>query len=190
MTVDEEIVGIQLKLNAIRDQAKKSGATPPPTILKEMLEMKEKIDHLKKQNKMSSLPLSLIEAYNLTNYYVLATQKFTLKVGQKSEDLIALYKKLGVNTATFITAFNPYSQTLNFEENKRRNEVLKIELEDIAWAVVEGYGQDPEGLWEKEDSFLAFGITKEEAIKLGNKFEQNAILWCDADFTPQLILLK
>jgi hypothetical protein len=36
---------------------------------------------------------------------------------------------------------------------------------------------------------LALGITKEEALWLGKKYEQNAILWCDADFTPQLILL-
>ena len=139
---------------------------------------------------MSTLPPSLIEAYNTTNYTVLAAQRFVLNVGQKSEGLVDLYRRLRVNTSAFITAFNPYSKTLSYEENILRNQALKNELDDIAWAVINGYGQDPEGMWEKEESFLAFGITKEEAMLLGNKYEQNAILWCEADFKPQLILLR
>ena len=139
---------------------------------------------------MSSLPPSLIEAYKTTNYTVLAAKRFVLNIDHKSDGLEDLYRRLRVQTSAFITAFNPYSKTLNIEENITRNEALKKELDEIAWAVVKGYGQDPEELWEKEESFLAFGITKEEAIKLGNKYEQNAILWCDADFKPQLILLR
>ncbi len=139
---------------------------------------------------MSLLPPSLIKAYTTTNYTVLATKMFVLNVAQKSDGLEHLYRRLGVNSSTFITAFNPYSKVLTLEENIIKNEALKNELDEIASAVVHGYGQDPKGLWEKEDSFMAFGITKEQAIKLGSKYEQNAILWCDADFTPQLILLR
>ncbi len=139
---------------------------------------------------MSSLPPSLVEAYKTTNYTVLAAKIFVLNVGQKSDGLEDLYRRLHIQTSAFITAFNPYSKALTHEENITRNEALKNELDGIALAVVKGYGQGPEGLWEKEDSFLAFGITKEEAIKLGDKYEQNAILWCEADLIPQLILLK
>lgn len=139
---------------------------------------------------MSSLPASLIEAYTSANYTVLAAKRFVLNIGHKSDGLEDLYRRLRVQTSVFITAFNPYSKSLSFDENTKRNEALKNELDEIAWAVVKGYGQDPEGLWEKEESFLAFGITKEDAIKLGNKYEQNAILGCDADFIPELILLK
>ena len=139
---------------------------------------------------MSSLPLSLIEAYNTTNYSVLEAKMFVLNIGKKSDGLEDLYRRWGVNSSAFITAFNPFSKALTLEENILRNEALKNELDDIARAVVNGYGQDPEGHWEKEDSFLALGMTKEEALWLGKKYEQNAILWCDADFTPQLILLR
>jgi hypothetical protein len=139
---------------------------------------------------MSSLPTSLIEAYTSADYTVLAAKRFVLNIGHKSDGLEDLYRRLGVQTSAFITAFNPYSKALTLEENITRNEALKNELDEIAWAVIKGYGQDPEELWEKEDSFLAIGITKEVAIKLGNKYEQNAILWCDADFIPELILLK
>lgn len=139
---------------------------------------------------MSSLPLSLIEAYNTTNYSVLEAKMFVLNIGKKSDGLEDLYRRWDVNSSAFITAFNPFSKALTLEENIIRNEALKNELYGIAMAVVNGYGQDQDGHWEKEDSFLAFGITKDEALRLGKKYEQNAILWCDADFTPQLILLR
>ncbi len=138
---------------------------------------------------MSSLPPLLIDAYNTANYTVLAAKIFVLNVGQKSDGLEDLYRSLGVNSSVFITAFNPFSKVLTNEENIIRNEALKNELDGIAFRVLKGFGQDPEGLWEKEDSFLAFDISKDEAILLGNKYEQNAILWCDADVKPQLILL-
>lgn len=137
-----------------------------------------------------NISLELVDAYKSANYTVLAAKEFILKVGQRSDGLVDLYRRLGVNSSTFITAFNPYSKTLDLKQNTKRNVALKKDLDVIALEVIRGYGQDPEGLWDKEDSFLAFDITKEQAVELGVKYEQNAILWCGADFTPELILLR
>lgn len=95
-----------------------------------------------------------------------------------------------MKSAAFITAFNPYSKVTETAENNKRNKLLRSDLDEISFATVKGYGQDPEVSWEKEDSFLAFGISKEQAVQLGIKYEQNAILWCDSDFIPELVFLK
>jgi hypothetical protein len=87
---------------------------------------------------MSSIPPSLISAYNSTNYHVQSAQRFVLKIGEKSDGLIDLYRRLQVDTSAFITAFNPYSQSLSLEENIKRNELLRNELDNIAWAVIKG----------------------------------------------------
>ena len=139
---------------------------------------------------MTTLSPSLVEAYNVANYTVLAAQRFVMKVGCKSDGIEDLYRRLGVKSTAFITAFNPYSKVTDSAENNKRNELLRSDLDEISFAVVKGYGQDPEGSWEKEDSFLAFGISKEQAVQLGIKYEQNAILWCDSDFIPELVFLK
>ena len=39
-------------------------------------------------------------------------------------------------------------------------------------------------------TFLIFGISEEQASEIGKDFEQNAIVWCDKDAIPQLLLLK
>jgi len=55
---------------------------------------------------------------------------------------------------------------------------------------LDGFGQDPAGKWTEEESFLVLGISLEAAKKLGNQFEQNAIVWSDSDAVPQLIMLR
>ena len=53
-----------------------------------------------------------------------------------------------------------------------------------------GFGEDGEGLWPGEPSFLALGVSLDTAKSLGVEFHQNAIVWASEDATPQLILLR
>ena len=39
-----------------------------------------------------------------------------------------------------------------------------------------GHGVDEKEIWEPENSVLILGVTADEAISLGNKYEQNAIV--------------
>ena len=138
----------------------------------------------------SQLAPDLISAYKVTNFHVKADPDFTLNVGKVSEELKELLKQNRVESAAFITAWNPYSKPLSDEENQSRNEQLKNELIIRSLKFIDGFGQDPLGQWAGEDSFLVLGIELEASKKLGVQFEQNAIVWSDKDTIPQLILLR
>ena len=138
----------------------------------------------------SKLAPDLISAYEVTNFHVKAEPAFTLKVGKASEELKALFNQNNVTSAAFITAWNPYSKSLSVKENQARNDQLKNELIIRSLKFIDGFGQDPLGQWSGEDSFLVLGIDLEASKKLGNQFEQNAIVWMDEDAVPKLILLR
>lgn len=138
----------------------------------------------------TTLSADLISAYEATNFHVKAEPAFILNVGKESEELKTLFKQNNISSAAFITAWNPYSKSLSDKDNQERNELLKAELGHRSLKFIDGFGQDPAGEWAGEDSFLVLGIGLEAAKKLGNQFEQNAIVWTDGDSVPKLILLR
>ena len=139
--------------------------------------------------KQSNLSADLISAYESTNFHVNSEPAFILNVGKVSQELKMLFKKNGVDSAAFITAWNPYSDSLS-DANDARNDQLKNELNLRSLKFIEGFGQDPLGQWAGENSFLVLGISLETSKKLGVQFEQNAIVWSDKDALPQLVLLR
>ena len=138
----------------------------------------------------TTLSTDLISAYEVTNFHVKAQPAFILNIGKVSEELKVLFKQNNVFSAAFITAWNPYSKSLSENENNSRNELLKTELITRSLKFLDGFGQDPAGQWAGEDSFLILGIGLEASKKIGNQFEQNAIVWADEDAVPKLILLR
>ena len=141
-------------------------------------------------NKESKLAPNLISAYQVTNFQVRTEPEFTLNVDLESEELKMLFKQNRVDSAAFITAWNPYGELLSNEDNQARNNLLLNELNLRSLKLINGFGQDPLGQWAGEDSFLVLGISLEASKKLGAQFEQNAIVWCDKDAIPKLILLR
>ena len=131
----------------------------------------------------------IIVAYQATDFQVNAEQPFTLNIGISSQPLEVLYKSSCVNSAMFITASNPFSQLLSEDENSLRNVKLIDEIKQRSLKYIRGIGQDPERKWPGEDSILVLGLGLEAAKALGKHYEQNAIVWCDADAVPQLIFL-
>lgn len=132
----------------------------------------------------------LIRAYNSTIFHVNNDPTFVLKVDKKSDVLNSLLIKNDKKSAAFITAFNPLSVSLSEAENQSRNLMLKSDLEQLQLEFIDGFGQDPDGIWPSEASFLVLGIDLDVASNLGNKYEQNAILWSDHTAIPTLILLR
>ena len=141
-------------------------------------------------NNQSTLDPNLIGAYQVTNFQVKSDPAFILNVKIVSEELKALFKQNRVDSAAFITAWNPLGELLSTEENQLRNKALESELNLRSLKIIHGFGQDPLGQWAGEDSFLVLGISLEASKKIGSQFEQNAILWSDKDAIPQLILLR
>lgn len=136
------------------------------------------------------IPEDIVQAYLETQYRVNANPAFTLRVGVQSADLITLHKGLGKGCSTFITAWNPWSKQLGILENKALNEALSEQLDQLGLPYIGGIGQHPSNAWPGEESFLVFGLPLDESKALGSRFEQNALIWCSEDATPQLILLR
>jgi len=141
-------------------------------------------------NTVSKLAPNLISAYKITNLIVKTVPEFTLNVDKQSEELKSLFKQNRVDSAVFITAWNPYGEQFSAEENHARNNNLKDELDLRSLKLINGFGQDPLGEWAGEDSFLVLGINLEASKELGAQFEQNAVIWSDKDAIPQLILIR
>jgi hypothetical protein len=74
------------------------------------------------------------------------------------------------------------------------SEYLQKQLEDEikirGLNFIPGEGKHPISDWPGESSFLIFDLSLESSKTLGRKFNQNAIVWCDQDAIPQLILLR
>jgi hypothetical protein len=138
----------------------------------------------------SIIDAALVQAYRETEYRVHYAEPFTLRIGDASPALAAAHKRHRADCSAYITAFNPFSQTLDYASNAERHAALGRELEQRNLSRAEGVGQHPANQWSGEASFLIFGLTLEAAKTLGTRLEQNAIVWSGADAVPQLILLR
>ena len=132
--------------------------------------------------------MDLIQAYRDTRY----TTKIgiTLVVDTKSEKLDKLLSESDTSSAIYITAWNPFSQMKNSDENQELNGLLKSDLLTLidAEKVIDGFGEDPSEKWPGEESFLALGVTKEEGIRLSEKYRQNAFVYHEFGKKTELIL--
>lgn len=139
----------------------------------------------------SEVPAELVEAYNRTQY-LLHTEagEIVLRIGQPSKAIANLIQAAGTDGGAFITAENPFSQPLTFDENKDRQARLREDLAVLGALIIAGAGQGEDPSWPAEASYSAIGITRDQACELGIKYEQNAIVWIDATGTGELVLLR
>jgi hypothetical protein len=80
-------------------------------------------------------------------------------------------------TWALITASNPYSQPLSKLENQQRYHQLIEHLQELQLPWLEALGKDRTGIWTPEQSLLILGIERSQAIAIGRKFAQNAIVF-------------
>ncbi len=140
--------------------------------------------------KHSELSTNLIANYVTTNYQVgTGTEMFIVHVNQYCESLSRLLTKQK-DSATIITAYNPFSQPQDPAKNQAANIQLAQVLKRYANPVIDSINVDPTGIWPAEKSFCVLGLNLHTAKFLGQKFNQNAIVWADSSAIPQLILLR
>ena len=136
---------------------------------------------------MTKIENSLIEAYENTNYYIYHDTEITINIAKKNIDLINLFKDKNLISASIITAYNTFSKIMTEEQNLSAQLQLKKMIEDSNLSYLDAIGQDIKKEWLGEPSFFIENISKENAIKLGKKFNQNAIVWVDKNLIPELI---
>ncbi len=131
-----------------------------------------------------------IQAYLETDYRVYGEIPFTLRIGQVNSDLIAAHMRSRIDCSAFITAYNPFSRMIDEDANHQLQRQLTKELTNRGLTFLRGIGQHPSNNWSGEESFLVLGLNLEDAKTLGERFEQNAIVWTGPDGSPQLVLLR
>ena len=131
-----------------------------------------------------------VRAYRETEFRVHTDPPLVLRIGEPNPGLRRLQALHGVVSSAFITAFNPFSERLSEAHNQSRQAELEAELTRRGVPFVAGIGQHPSNGWPGEPSVLALGLSLEEASRIGRRFDQNAIVWCDHDGTACLVLLR
>jgi Protein of unknown function (DUF3293) len=140
----------------------------------------------------SGIPHSHILAYLATDYHIWGERPLVLRIGQRNEELAALFESVAVPDAAVIAAWNPWSQPTPAAENRACQNTLISELARRSLRHRPGQGVDPTGLWPPEDIrlVLVLGIDFATARQLGRQFRQNGFVWVPADAVPTLILLR
>lgn len=138
----------------------------------------------------SAIEPSTLRAYEQTEYRVHGSIAAILQVGVRSAPLARLHQLHRTNCSAFITACNPLGKLVDDALNAQRQAALAAQLSQQGYMAIAGIGQHPTGAWAPEPSYLVLGLTRTAAQHLGRQFEQNAIVWADADAIPQLILLR
>lgn len=127
----------------------------------------------------------LLKAYKSTTYQVFKPN-ISFKIGETSKELDSLLRSHINHTCCFITAYNPFSESLSESENQLRQSELKKDLS--SYKVFEGAGVPADDKWSPEPSFLVMGIDKNEAIRLAKKHEQNAIVFGEVGKAAELVI--
>jgi hypothetical protein len=135
----------------------------------------------------SILAKELVDAY-LSTSFVVFNPAINIKIGEINSELNRLLNEDGVTEWVFITSVNPYSESLSDLKNLELYNELKEAVKEYKFYEGHGIGDDPQ--WQPEISLLVVGITREEAIRLGNVYRQNAIVFGKIDNPAELVLLR
>lgn len=128
-----------------------------------------------------SIPAELVRAYRNASYVVsVSGHEIILKIDKSNRELLALMKGRGVEGAAFLTAYNPFSRELTFEENQLRHGRLAAAVHSLGLEFFPGEGRDDSGQWPSERSILVLGIELEDAEHLADEYGQNAFIWVEA----------
>jgi hypothetical protein len=119
----------------------------------------------------------LAAAYQATTYVVDAPDgPLSLRVGRTHADLDRLLARHGVTSWAFVTAYNPGSIRLDDTANRARQRQLEEAARALGKAVLPGRGVGDDGTWPPEESLLVLGISEPEAVSLGRRFGQAAVV--------------
>ena len=128
----------------------------------------------------------LLEGYQATCYSIL-NPNIDIYLSKENEVLQSFLKEQHFDSWCFITACNPFSKALSLEENNALNKKLEADLS--IYTIFPAAGKDTLGDWPPEISFFVGNISKKQALFLGKKYEQNAIVFGDIITLATLILL-
>lgn len=114
--------------------------------------------------------------YRQTVYWVFGPHAYIgLRVEQTSPELDRLLEEAGALEWAHITAWNPRSRPLSPPDNRQAQDALEWAVR-ARYSSLPGVGAATDGDWPPEEGLFIFGIPEAEAVELGRRFEQNAVV--------------
>lgn len=133
----------------------------------------------------------LREAYCRTTFLADTPKaRLALRVGQRSAQLDDLLAAKGVTTWAYMTAFNPGSRLLPVDDNARRQRELESLVSSLGFESYRGEGIGDDGQWPPEASLLVLGIGRSDAICLGQRFGQIAVVFGELGHKAELVVCE
>ena len=78
-----------------------------------------------------------------------------------------------INTIAFLTAENPQGEKASPEFNREQNKKLESDLRSMNL----GFRKIKGKFGSEENSYMVMNITRDEAVELGQMFQQEAVIW-------------
>lgn len=130
----------------------------------------------------------LFEAYRRTSFFAdTPPARLRLRIGEVHAELDAWLLREGVRTWAYVTAYNPGSIALDEDENIRRQTALEGVLGSAGLRFFPGEGVGDDGRWPPERSVLVLGVTREQALELGRRFGQRAVVYGESGGPAELL---
>jgi hypothetical protein len=142
---------------------------------------------------MNPQQFGLWGAYIRAEYWIgFPEDRLLLRIGERAEGILRVAPDATLHFGpqsswAYITAWNPGSEIQMEFVNRKKQEELEMHLRGSGYAVLPGYSRDPEGEWPDEEGIFVYGLTWENALLLGRKYSQNAILAGLGEETVQLL---
>ena len=133
----------------------------------------------------------LMKAYAATTFTARTSMgEIRIRVGEINPELDALLDEHHVASWAYVTAYNPGSVRQASEENERRQQGLQAEVVARRVEFFEGEGVPDDASWLPERSVLILGIDESEAIELGARWGQVAIVAGVRGRPPRLVVAR
>ena len=114
--------------------------------------------------------------------------KYDIKITEPvSSSIKEIINETKEKSATILTAWNPKSQLMSLQQNKKLNIELKETLQKNNFTILNALGQGADSSWPAEESFFITGLTQQEAEKLAVDFGQNAYVWLESEKPASLV---
>lgn len=137
---------------------------------------------------------STVATYRDAHYCIepVVASPVVLRIGERSSGLASLYSQMNVGSCGFVTACNPLGLVLRDAANVVATTALCLDVQTMGLALLPGVGRDgdPVSGWPGEESIAVFGISRDATCELGQRYQQHAIVWADADAVPELVFLR
>ena len=133
-----------------------------------------------------ALPAELVAAYEATLYEVFGERPAVLSVADAAGAHDQWLARNDSHTAVVITAWNPFSRSLDAAANEEANALLRAAIESQNLRCVAARGRHPSGQWS-EESLCAFDVPDPLLDEWLIEYRQNAAIRVRLGEQPLLV---